>query len=290
MAKTWMAMGAATLVLGGLAACSRGPTPEQLALMAQKDSLVQEMAEQTRMVSDISAELAKVQVAGKALAIKVSSESPRTAQRDTVFARINAIKTHLSAAEKQLAQSRRRIRGLTHVSDSLKAMFDSTISNYESVIASQKTTMQQLTDQIQQLTTENTDLKVANTALTDTVGTLKTENSTVYYIVGTKDELKKRGIIQEVGGSHFLLIFGKRGTTLVPSRDLQPSDFTAIDKNTVTDIPLPTDGNYRLASRQDVEGLASPPDKDGRVRGPVLKIAEPQKFWAGSKYLIIVQS
>lgn len=289
MVRTWMATSAASLAVLGVVACSRGPTPEQLALMAQKDSLVQEMAEQSRLVSDISAQLAKVQVAGKALAIKVKSESPRSAGRDTIMARIAAIKTHLNAAEHQLALSRNRVRHLTHLSDSLKATLETTLANYDSVIATQKATIAQLTDQVQQLTTQNSHLTVANAALTDTVGTLKTANNTAYYVVGTKDELKKKGIIREVGGAHILFIFGKHGTTLVPARDLDPSDFTKIDKYTDTQIPLPTDGTYRVTSRQDVEALETPPGKDGKIRGPVLKIAQPDKFWVGSKFLIIVR-
>jgi hypothetical protein len=289
MAKTWIAAGAASLAVLGLAACNRGPTPEQLALMAQKDSLVQEMADQSRLVSDISAQLAKVQVAGKELAIQVKSESPRSAERDTIMARIDVIKTHLNAAEHQLALSRNRVAHLSKVSDSLKATLETTLANYDSVISNQKQTIAQLTDQVQQLTAQNSQLTVTNAALTDTVGTLKTVNNTAYYVVGTKDELKKKGIIQEVGGAHILFIFGKHGTTLVPARDLDPSDFTKIDKYSDTDIPLPGDGNYHVASRQDVQALQTPPDKDGTIKGPVLKIAEPDKFWVGSKFLIIVR-
>ena len=288
MAKTWLTVSAASLAVVRLAASNRGPTPQQLALMAQKDSLVQEMADQSRLVSDISAQLAKVQIAGRQLAIRVKSESPASAERDTIMARIGAIKTHLNAAEHQLALSRRRIEGLTKLSDSLKSTLETTLANYDSVIANQKQTIAQLTDQVQQLTAQNSQLTVANAALTDTVGTLKSVNNTAYYVVGTKDELKKKGIIQEVGGSHFLFIFGKRGTTLVPARDLDPSDFTKIDKYSDTQIPLPNDGKYRVASRQDVQALETPPNKDGTIKGPVLKIAEPDKFWVGSKFLIIV--
>src|SRR5574341_1614619 len=149
MARTWttsIAWVTAALVTGAIA-CQRGPTPEQLAIMAQKDSLVQEVAEQSRVMSDISAELAKVQVQGKELAIK--SESPRTALRDSIFARINYVTDRLTAAEKQLRGSRQRISHLTKLSDSLKATLESTISNYESTIASQKTTLDDLNAQVQ---------------------------------------------------------------------------------------------------------------------------------------------
>lgn len=282
------ATGAGLVALAvGTAACQRGPTPEQLAIMAQKDSLIQEVAEQSRALSDISAELAKVQVEGKQLEIK--SESPRTATRDSIFARIDYVTGRLTTAERQLRDSRRRIGGLTKLSDSLKATLETTISNYESTIASQKTTLEDLNQQVTRLAAENSTLTVTNTALSDTVRTLGQENSTVYYVVGTKDELIQRGIIQEEGGSRVLFIFGKAGKTLVPARDLSPSLFTPIDKHQVTEIPLPEEAEYRVASRQNVDALATPPDKDGHIKGSVLRIAEPDKFWVGSKFLIIVR-
>jgi hypothetical protein len=277
-----------TAFAAGLVACQRGPTPEQLAIIAQKDSLIQEVAEQSRVLSDISAELAKVQIQGKALQI-AASESPRTATRDSIFARINYVTDRLTAAERQLRQSRQRVSTLTKLSDSLKATLESTIANYESSIASQKTTLQELNDQMQKLQADNANLTVANTALQDTVHTLAQENSTVYYVVGTKEELMQRGIITEEGGSRVLFIFGRAGKTLVPARDLQPSEFTPIDKHQVTEIPLPEEGEYRVASRQNMDALATPPDKDGHITGAVLKIAEPDKFWVGSKFLIIVR-
>lgn len=289
MARTWTTSTvwvAATLAAAAIA-CQRGPTPEQLAIMAQKDSLVQEVAEQSRVMSDISAELAKVQVQGKELAIK--SESPRTAMRDSIFARISYVTDRLTSAQKQLRTSRQRIAGLTKISDSLKATLESTITNYESTIASQKTTLDDLNAQVQKLSAENADLTVAKEALSDTVRTLAQENSTVYYIVGTKEELLKRGIIREEGGSRVLFIFGRAGKTIVPARDLQPSEFTPIDMHQVTEIPLPQEAEYRLASQQNVDALATPPDPKGRIKGSVLKIAEPDKFWVGSKFLIIVQ-
>jgi len=75
-----------------------------------------------------------------------------------------------------------------------------------------------------------------------------------------------------------------------PSRTLDPSAFTAIDKRQVATIQLPDSSKtYRIASRQDLSSLATPPDADGRIRGSV-QIAAPERFWAASKYLIIVES
>jgi len=41
-------------------------------------------------------------------------------------------------------------------------------------------------------------------------------------------------------------------------------------------------------SRQDASALATPPSADGTITGRV-KIADSARFWANSKYLIIVE-
>ena len=72
-------------------------------------------------------------------------------------------------------------------------------------------------------------------------------------------------------------------------RRLNPHDFTPINKRVVTEIPLPAaDKSYHIASRQDLEGLATPPDDGGHISGSV-KIANPDRFWSGSRFLIVIQ-
>ena len=284
----------AGLALAGALACSGKPSPALQAridsLQAasnERDRLVQEMAQDARMISDVSAELAKVQVRGK---LNVSSESPGQASRDSVVQKVRYIATRLSQSEQSLRASERRVRSLTSVSDSLRNTLAATIANYDSVISNQREQLVAFASQLDTLRGENTALIAVNGALRDTVGDLTLRDNTVYYIIGTKDELVQRGIIEETGGSRFLFVLWKSGKSLQPARTLDPSAFTAIDKRQVTSIPLPdTMKTYRIASRQDLSALATPPDDGGNVHGAV-RIAEPGRFWTGSKFLIIVQS
>jgi len=109
-------------------------------------------------------------------------------------------------------------------------------------------------------------------------------------VVGTKDELEQKGIITEEGGARFLFVLWKSGKTLVPSRNLDPGVFTVADRRHFTELPLPeSDKEYRIVSRQDTSALETPPDHDGKITGHGVKIADPAKFWANSKYLIIVE-
>jgi len=280
---------ALALLAGG---CHMGPDAQTQAKLdslskaaTDRERLLAEVADNDRMMSEVSAELARLRIPARVL--HVQSESPLGAARDSVVAEVKYVSNLVSEAEHKLRESEHQIAGLKSLSDSLRATLQATVANYDSVIARQKEQIAELTDQVDQLTAKNTALTTANAALTDTTTVLKQQNNTVYYIVGTRDDLLRRGIIVEVGGSRFPLLFAKVGQTIVPSRALDPKDFTAINKRDVTEIPLTPAQSYRIASRQDIEGLATP-TPDGRVSGQ-LRIANPDRFWSTSKFLILIQ-
>lgn len=270
------------------AGCKQGPTPEVQARLdslsqtsAERDRLMQEVAENTRLVSEISRELAKVNVPARQL--KVSAESPLRASRDTLIQKIHYMSARVREIEPKLKASEQRIKDLTTLSDSLRNELAATMQNLQGVIDNQKETIDALTLQVETLTAENVALK-------DTLENMSTINNTVYYVVGTKDELEQKGVIQEEGGARFLFVLWKSGKTLVPARNLDPSAFTVADRRHMEELPLPaTDKAYRIVSRQDTSALETPPDQDGKLTGHAVKIADPAKFWANSKYLIIVE-
>jgi len=240
---------------------------------AQKDSLMQEVAISSRLISDVNTELAKAKIRNNRL--HVSSESPITASNDTLLARLRYVVTRVRETETALNESRERIKSLTTLSDSLRATLDSTVGNLQSVIASQKTTIDLLTDRVNALTEENVALK-------DSL-------ATGYYIVGTRDELKKKGILTEQGGGRVLFILWRTGKTLQPARNLDPSLFTAIDTRQVTQIPLPSaSAEYRVASLQDLSYIAEERSHNKYAGTPSLTITSPVDFWRTSKFLVII--
>jgi hypothetical protein len=252
---------------------TQGKLSELSKVSAERDRLLAEMAENARMMSQISVDLARVRIPSKKL--KVSSESPLGAQRDSTVLKIRYITARVNETERKLGESEKRISELTTLSDSLRGTLQVTMDNYRVVVEEQKATIAALTDQVSQLT--------------DTVNLLKEQNNTVYYIIGTKDELLNKGIVIQTGGSRFPLLFSKVGQTIVPARELNPAVFTKINKREVTEIALPgSDKTYRIASRQDLDGLAAPPSNGGQVVG-TLKIANPDKFWLTSRFLILIQ-
>jgi myosin heavy subunit len=269
---------------------------------AQKDSLLTEVLETTQFVSDVNSELAKA----KSISLKPASGDPGLPgakkdreERQAALERIKQVISRLDESEAKLAetearakQSRQRnarllaqIETFKKTVDDLKTTAEQQKTEYEAALAEKDTQIATLAGRVDTLTTEKATLETANVALTDTVANLTTYKNQVYYAVGTKDELMKRGVVTKEGSK--FLIFG--GTRLEPSRNLDPVAFTAIDKTQQTSIPLPrTDKKYKIVSRHNPGYLGSNVTKDGKVSGAV-EITQPEEFWSASRYLILVQ-
>jgi hypothetical protein len=252
-------------------------------LSAQKDSLLQEVALQARVLSDVSAEIASVRVQN----LRVTSESPRAAQNDSMIQKVRYIVARLSDTEQRLRGSRQRVQTLTRESDSLRTTLEAAITNLQDVVESQKLMIASLTGQLDTLQVQNRVLGAENVALKDTVAA----ETMVYYVVGTKDELKRKGLITEEGGSRVLFILWRTGETVTPARDFDEAYFAAIDRRTTNEIPLPNpQGRYRIVSRHDYTLLSTPHDDRGRVQGvESLRISNGAEFWRPSKFLIVLQ-
>ena len=286
-----------------IAACDRSKPELEKTLVqvqqisAEKDSLLRDVMATTQFIADANSELSKVRASASSKP-KVTETGENegklspSQQRAQLLDRIKAITVRLNEADSRLSASRKRVAMLDTNNVSLKtqlAAYDSTITSMKSMIENQKSQVLDLTNQVNSLTTENTSLKAFNvqlttdkTSLTDERDKLTTEKNTVYYIIGTKDDLLKRHIIVQQGG---MLGLGK---VQVPAQQLNPSDFTSIDKTTVQSIPLPNAKPYKIITRQDVAGLDTPPDEKGRIRDAI-KIKDANQFWANSKYLIVIE-
>jgi regulator of replication initiation timing len=267
-------------------------------ISAEKDSLLKDVLATSQFIAEVNGELAKVRsrtagrpVVGKAGEME-STLSPAE-QREAIKTRVAELAGRLNESESRLAASRNRVRDLTANNSALAtqlAGYDSTIASFQKMIDQQKGEIASLTEQVNALQAENTTLKqekVVLAAQKDTVvaekAALVVEKNTVYYVIGTEDELFKKGIIAKQGG---MLGLGK---TAVPGAALNDADFTAVDRTAVMDIAFPkADKAYKIVSRQDVSALATAPDKSNRIKGG-LKITDAVKFWAPSKYLILME-
>jgi predicted nuclease with TOPRIM domain len=264
---------------------------EQLTMVsAEKDSLLRELTETTRLITDVSNELATIRLERRTVPAG-GGEGAIVDERAELLNRVKALTGRVRETEQRLAAAQRRINSLTAASDSLRIAlqaYANTIAELQQVVESQKSTIFTLNEQVTTLTGQVSDLASQVATLEDTVAAQAERENEVYYVIGTRRELEQKGIITAEGGTRFLL-FTRTGETLVPARVLDPQLFTRADRRTLTEIPLPrSDKDYRIVSRHDLAFAEATSVQGQRIRG-TLRITSPLQFWANSKFLIIVE-
>lgn len=272
-------------------------------LVSIKNELLSEVMTGTQFVNDINTEMAKLKSHPPAkLNTKLSSESDIAAikeERAAVVSRIQELVARLDSSEARVASLRARASRLSKHDSTLVAQvaeYEKTIADlrqtveqqkadYEATIAKQNVQIAALNSKIDTVTKANVQLAGEKAALTDTVSELTTEKNTVYYVIGTKDELVKQGILVEEGHRRFLIAGGR---PTAPARNLDPSKFTRIDRLRDRVITFPA-GEYTIFSRQNPSFASPLGSKDGKLTGGI-RIEQPERFWEASKFLIIVKS
>lgn len=262
-------------------------------ISAEKDSLLSEVVQTSQFIAEVNTELDRVRSGQAAVATpgEMEAMSP-TQQRQALAERVKGLTDRLRESEERLAQSRRRVSQLSANNATMQAQmasFDSTIKSFQRLMDTQKAEIVALVDQVQTLTSENTALREANVALetqraalSAEKSALTTEANTVYWVAGTRDELRRAGVIELRGGMLGI------GRTAVPARNLDVADFTAADRTQLDRIVLPdSTRSYRIITTNDVTGLDSPP-ADGRFRGAV-RIASAETFWRPTRFLVLIQ-
>jgi outer membrane murein-binding lipoprotein Lpp len=294
-------LAAATVI--ALVACDKSKPELEKTLVqvqqisAEKDSLLKDVMATSQFIAEVNTEIAKVRTRNasrptNAAPGETEGNLSPAQQRAALLSKVKEITVRLNDVEGRLSASRKRVADLTGTNSDMSkqlAAYDSTISSFKSIVDNQKAEITSLTEQVTNLNGQVTQLKSDNvqlvsdkTNLTDERDKLTTERNTVYYIVAPKDELIKKHLIEQTGGTLGL------GKVQVAARELNPADFTSIDKTKVSEIPLPkSDKHYRIVTRQDLAALETMPEK-GRIMGSV-KIKNPDMFWSASKYLIIIE-
>ena len=272
---------------------------EQQKTSEAKDSLVQDVMATTQMMADINSQLASV----KGLGVSPVSTSDRALtgnaeNRAVMLGKIREVIARLNTAEQQVAAGKKRIASMSSQFASEKKELSDQLDNLQKTITDMKTAAEQqealITQQKQQivalngrvdtLTQQSAELTAENVAVKDTLKEEVDQANTVYYAVGTRDELIKRGILVNEGSK--FLFFGSK--TLQPARNLKPEMFQKLDRRTDTVLTVPEPSKeYRIVTRQSATYLSTNLQQDGKVKGD-LHVASPD-FWNGGKYLILVR-
>jgi regulator of replication initiation timing len=255
-------------------------------LVAQRDSVARVLGDADTFIGQIDKSISRVKGLSATPRTGRNSESGIEDQlraRKDMLRRVNALverarETSRQVTELQDQQSRLLAENgkLTAENSRLKDSVDAAVRR-----------VAELDDNIAQQAKTIAALEARIDGLAQEVSAARAAYSRAYYVIGTEDELLKKGVIVKEGGTNLLI---KRiGRTLVPARELPKDVFTPIDTRDVHMIEIPdTTRRYQIVSRQSLDD-AKVANRDGAYfRGP-LEIPEAERFWSASRYLIIVQ-
>ncbi len=247
-------------------------------LLSERDKYIEEVM---ASVNDIYKDLEQSRVKEGRL-MKENKGAEWNAQTENVDTKqkllsdINDIGSVLKENRKRIATLQSRMR-----------KFNVQIASLDSLVSNLKTSLQEREQSIAMLQTQVQGLEASVAEKTKTIqdremtiDDQQRQMNTAYYVVGTRDELKKKGIITDEGG----FLWGLLGSTTVMSGDVNPSEFTAIDKTKDQTIHVPGKIEDILPHRTDA-AFSTAEKADENVSDITIK--QPDKFWA-SRYLVVV--
>jgi hypothetical protein len=202
--------------------------------------------------------------------------------RDGMLRKLENVRRRLADVEDSSRVRGERLLEAAKDNDRLRAEVEEhlkTIEGQKDLISTYLIRISELENQVATLTDSTRKLTEANEVLADSLERLTSRANTAWYVVGTKQQLVRAGVLAEEGG---ILGFGK---SLAPSRAMARNAFTRVDRFRDTVITLPRAKEYTIVSRHD-PGLVSVDARSSS--GTMLHITDPEKFWSASGWLIIV--
>jgi len=202
--------------------------------------------------------------------------------RDLMLRKLENVRRRLADVEDSSRVRGQRLLEAARDNDRLRTEVEEhlrTIEGQKDLIATYLERIAELENQVTALTDSTRKLTEANEVLTDSLRRITSRANTAWYVVGTRKQLVRAGVLSEEGG---VLGFGQ---SLTPSREMTRNMFTRIDRLRDTVIALPMARRYKIISRHDpglVEVDVSP------SLGGTMWIKDPERFWSASAWLIIV--
>lgn len=277
------------VTLLAVAGCEREPPAEFVEevemLRTERERMQDELAEAQTTLRDLRAELREMEIPEDAL------DRPLRSAPDTLRAILQGSAERVATARNELQRMQVQAQSQRRRADSLQASMDDRTAELQAALDDERTRAAELEERADRLAAQGDRLEDEVERLSDAVQALETEANRVFWVVGTEDELRERGVLEAEGGARFLFVLWRRGEALVPARGPDPAAFNQADRLEALEIPLPRDDvRYRVVSRQDLEYADAEEVGEGWIRGASLRVTDPEAFWQASRFLILVDS
>ncbi|MEM9671555.1 MAG: hypothetical protein AAF992_03125 [Bacteroidota bacterium] len=255
-----------------------------LAAVEHKDAALTEFMESLATVEDNLH-----QIRERELNIEITQKETGTSAQQAekkIVADIQAIDALLLENREKIQELNKKLGGAYGKNNKLRKSLTKLKDELTQQIKERETEIGTLKDQLvaMEMKIDTLNINVAglekvNLAKDSVIEQRVTELHAAYFVAGTSKELEEKSVIDKKGG---VLGLG-RTTTLADRYDAQ--QFTKIDIREQLSFPLPSE-NIKLATSHPSDSYQIKTDEGSEKTE--LVIANPEKFWESSKYLVMV--
>jgi DNA repair exonuclease SbcCD ATPase subunit len=231
---------------------------------------------------EIESSLADITQKQKALRLSVSNNETNANAHALIKEQLNQVKEQMEQNKNKLASLGKQLRNNKAELSKFKSMVDAL---NEQTVAKDKE-IGSLNEKLNTLTAENTQLhtnveslSVQNTEKDKVIAEKIDKLNTAYFTKGTYKDLHQKHVVEKEGG---LLGIGKEK---VLTADFNRNEFTAIDITKTNKISLDSK-NVEVVTNHPSDSYILNKTADKMVSE--LVITNPEKFWASSKYLVVL--
>ncbi len=275
------------------AAC--GNQAEEDRLQAQIDSLKAitdtdegTISEFVQSFNEIQANLDLIKQKENIISVKTSGDVELDASaKDEINSDIQAIYDLMAKNKKQLAYMSKKLRDSNSQSSELKKMVetltvqiaerDAELANMQNHLEKLNIDIENLNDQVENLETNLDSLGVENADQQETISEQDQALNTVYYVYGSKKELKAQKVITSEGGfigiGRMEKLMENFNTEYFQTIDLRKTKSISLFCKKAEIVTSHPSGTYHFSGDDKVDNLV---------------ITDPVKFWSVSKYLVII--
>ena len=261
-------------------------------LAAQKDSLTRVVLQADDFIMHIDSSVSSMKSLpkGKRVNGQLDPLARQIENRKVVMARVDALVARARATAALLSKANSNgvaLRAQLASDSAMISDLNATIKRQTATIAALSLRVDSLHGAAEVLAATLTSVNASLTTVKASLTSAESAHNKAYYVIGREDELVKQGVIVREGGSN--LLFAHPGRTLQVARTLDPELFTVVDQRDTQLIPVPdTTRRYRVVSRQSLDDAVVSEREQNSFKGN-LRIAGAEKFWAPSRYLVLLQ-
>lgn len=267
-----------------LVACKQNKSNVDASMMHQRDSLNQIISQKESEIDEIMSIVNEIEDGFRQ--INEAEQRVSIAKQGEGADRATQIKENLMFIQSTMQQNRelidklnRQMRQSTFKSEQLKrtienlteqlAEKDQQIANLMAELDAKNIQISELDEKVANLNENVSNLEKESSDKTETINTQDAQLNTAWFVFGTKSELKEQRIL--VDGEVLQADFNKDYFTKIDIRRDKEVKLYSRSAKMLTSHPISSYTLQRDANKQYV-----------------LRITDPQQFWATSKYLVIL--